>query len=152
MIFGLICILALVVILAFFIGKNLDNTTAIWFFKNFENKNVIIIVFIAFAAGIIFSLICFMIGKIIKEGQAVEPQKKTHADKKIEKEREKRAKEAAAEKAAQEKKLAKLEKAEKKAKSEKINQEPEAKSVIEAIQNNEGQNTELKANNSDKNK
>lgn len=86
MIFGLIFILAIVVILAFFVGKNLDNTTAIWFFKSFENKNVVVIVFVAFAAGIIFSLICYMIGKVLKENQIVEPQKKTRAEKKLEKE------------------------------------------------------------------
>lgn len=95
MIFGLIFILAIVVILAFFVGKNLDNTTAIWFFKSFEDKNVVVIVFAAFAAGIIFSLICYMVGKVIKENQIVEPQKKTRAEKKLEKQEKKMAKEAA---------------------------------------------------------
>ncbi len=127
MIFGLIFILAIVVILAFFVGKNLDNTTAIWFFKSFENKNVVVIVFVAFAAGIIFSLICYMIGKVLKENQIVEPQKKTRAEKKLEKEQ-------AAAKLASEKAAVKA--AKMAAKTEKMASKESAKTPVEIKENN----------------
>ncbi len=127
MIFGLIFILAIVVILAFFVGKNLDNTTAIWFFKSFENKNVVVIVFVAFAAGIIFSLICYMIGKVLKENQIVEPQKKTRAEKKLEKEQ-------AAAKLVSEKAAVKA--AKMAAKTEKMASKESAKTPVEIKENN----------------
>ena len=57
MVFGLILILAVIVILAFFVGKNIPNLCTIWFFKTFEQIPVAILVFAAFAAGIVFSII-----------------------------------------------------------------------------------------------
>lgn len=66
MIAALIAILILVILMAIFIGKNLGNSCSIWFFKDFGQTNIVIIVFIAFAAGIIISLLLFLIGKGLK--------------------------------------------------------------------------------------
>lgn len=57
MVFGLILILAVIVVLAFFVGKNIPNLCTIWFFKTYEQIPVAILVFAAFAAGIVFSII-----------------------------------------------------------------------------------------------
>lgn len=64
MIFSLVLMLIFVILIALFIGKNLGNSCPVWFFKSFDSTNVAIIIFLAFAAGIVFSLICVFIGKI----------------------------------------------------------------------------------------
>ena len=69
MIISLILILAIVIFIALFIGKNLGNSCPVWFFKSFEDKNVAVIIFIAFAAGIVFSIICMLIGKFASSGK-----------------------------------------------------------------------------------
>lgn len=66
MILTLIFIILIAVLIAVFIGKNLSYVTPIWFFKSFGETNVAVIVFIAFAAGIVFALLCLLIGKVIK--------------------------------------------------------------------------------------
>ena len=60
--------------LAVFIGKNLAYSTSIWFFKDFGETNVAVIVLITFAAGIVFALLCILLGKIIKDSRAVEKE------------------------------------------------------------------------------
>lgn len=67
MIFSLICLLAFVILIAVFIGKNLGNSCSIWFFKDFGQTNIVVIIFIAFAAGIITSLLLFFIGRCLKQ-------------------------------------------------------------------------------------
>lgn len=84
MVFVLICILVLVILIALFIGKNLDNTTAIWLFKTFEDTNVAVIVFTAFAVGIIFTLLLLGISKLYKytKEQSIETEAAPKKDKK----------------------------------------------------------------------
>lgn len=66
MVIGLIFTLALLVFMAFFIGKNLDYSCSLWFFKTFENKPVYMLVLVAFAAGIAAAILCIIIVKITK--------------------------------------------------------------------------------------
>ena len=73
MIFGLILILAIVIFLAFFIGKNLTFVSTIWFFKTYEGVNISVIVFASFAAGVIFALACILIYKLAQASR-VEPE------------------------------------------------------------------------------
>lgn len=89
MIFGLILILAIVVILAFFIGKNIGNVCSIWFFNTFENVPVATLVFIAFAAGIVFSIICIIIYKIRESDKEDRAEKRKKAELKKAKKQEK---------------------------------------------------------------
>ena len=66
MIAALIIILLILIFLAFFIGKNLTNVCTLWLFKTYTDKSVVVVIFIAFAAGIIFSLLCYLIAKLVK--------------------------------------------------------------------------------------
>ena len=66
MIVALIIILLIILFLAFFIGKNLTNVCTLWLFKTYTDKSVVVVIFIAFAAGIIFSLLCYLIAKLVK--------------------------------------------------------------------------------------
>lgn len=66
MVFALILILLIFIFLAFFVGKNLSNICTFWFFKTYTDLSVTVIVFIAFAAGIIFSLLCYLVAKFIR--------------------------------------------------------------------------------------
>lgn len=74
MILTMIITIAVAVMLAVFIGKNLAYSTSIWFFKDFGETNVAVIVLITFAAGIVFALLCILLGKIIKDSKAVEKE------------------------------------------------------------------------------
>lgn len=66
MIATLVIFLFVIVFLAFFIGKNLSNLCTFWFFKTYTDLPVAILVFIAFAAGIVFSLILISLSKVLK--------------------------------------------------------------------------------------
>ena len=66
MIAALIIILLILIFLAFFIGKNLTNVCTLWLFKTYTDKSVVVVIFIAFAAGIIFSLLCYLVAKLIR--------------------------------------------------------------------------------------
>lgn len=66
MIAALIIILLVLIFLAFFIGKNLTNVCTLWLFKTYTDKSVVVVIFIAFAAGIIFSLLCYLVAKLIR--------------------------------------------------------------------------------------
>ena len=66
MVLALILILLIFIFLAFFVGKNLTNICTFWFFKTYTDLSVTVIVFIAFAAGIIFSLLCYLVAKLIR--------------------------------------------------------------------------------------
>ena len=66
MIAALIIILLIILFLAFFIGKNLSNVCTLWLFKTYTDKSVVVVIFVAFAAGIIFSLLCYLIAKFIR--------------------------------------------------------------------------------------
>ena len=74
MILTMIITIAVAVMLAVFIGKNLAYSTSIWFFKDFGETNVAVIVLLTFAAGIVFALLCILLGKIIKDSKAVEKE------------------------------------------------------------------------------
>ena len=66
MIAALIIILLILIFLAFFIGKNLTNVCTLWLFKTYTDKSIVVVIFVAFAAGIIFSLLCYLIAKLVK--------------------------------------------------------------------------------------
>ena len=66
MIAALIIILLIILFLAFFVGKNLTNVCTFWLFKTYTDLSVTVIVFIAFAAGIVFSLLCYLVAKLIR--------------------------------------------------------------------------------------
>lgn len=66
MVFALILFLAVIIFLAFFIGKNLSNVCTFWLFKTFTDLPVVILVFVSFAAGIVFSILIQVIVKIRK--------------------------------------------------------------------------------------
>ena len=100
MIAALIVILLIILFLAFFIGKNLTNVCTLWLFKTYTDKSVVVVIFIAFAAGIIFSLLCYLIAKFIRlshENEVAdarnvglkEKKKQEKLDKKIQKQEEK---------------------------------------------------------------
>ena len=76
MIAALIGVLVIVVLIAIFIGKNLNNSCAIWFFRSFPETNVVVVIFIAFAAGIITSLLLLLIGKLMTKAKAISEEKK----------------------------------------------------------------------------
>lgn len=67
MIVALVFFLLVIVFLAVFVGKNLTNVCTFWFFKTYTDLPVSILVFIAFASGIVFSLLCFFVGKFLKK-------------------------------------------------------------------------------------
>ena len=100
MIAALILILLIFIFLAFFVGKNLSNICTFWFFKTYTDLSVTVIVFIAFAAGIIFSLLCYLVAKLIRSTHENEvadarklglkdQKKQAKLDKKVQKQEEK---------------------------------------------------------------
>ena len=100
MIAALIIILLILIFLAFFIGKNLTNVCTLWLFKTYTDKSVVVVIFIAFAAGIIFSLLCYLVAKLIRlshENEVAdarnlglkEKKKQEKIDKKVQKQEEK---------------------------------------------------------------
>ena len=100
MIAALIIILLIILFLAFFIGKNLTNVCTLWLFRTYTDKSVVVVIFIAFAAGIIFSLLCYLIAKFIRlshENEVAdarnlglkEKKKQDKIDKKLAKQQEK---------------------------------------------------------------
>ena len=100
MIAALIIILLVLIFLAFFVGKNLGNICTFWFFKTYTDLSVTVIVFIAFAAGIIFSLLCYLVAKLLRASHESEvadarnlglkeKKKQEKIDKKVQKQEEK---------------------------------------------------------------
>lgn len=108
MIGTLILFLVIIVFLAFFVGKNLLNVCTIWFFKDFTDISVAMLVFVAFGAGIVFSLLLLFVSRMKKlfksEEDASESDVKSHKIQKAE----------AKMKSSKEKKLAKISKKNKK--------------------------------------
>ncbi|MCQ2591799.1 MAG: hypothetical protein MJ188_03355 [Treponema sp.] len=95
MISALLILIVLLVLLALFIGKNISYNCPIWFFKTFDSTNVAIIVFLAFAAGIIFTLLVLLLGKLFKNEsknkEVAEAEEKDSDDKKtLKKEKQKK--------------------------------------------------------------
>lgn len=73
MIFALVVLILLVVFLAFFVGKNLSNICEhFWFFKTFDDVSSILLVLVAFAAGIIVALLCVVIFKMRADGDEID--------------------------------------------------------------------------------
>ena len=102
MVISLILILALVVFLATFIGFNISNVIpAFWFFKTYTNLPVVILVFIAFGAGIVLSLLCVLFARLRKSDEENSVQEAKNKVEKAEKKEQKR-------KEKSDKKLAKL--------------------------------------------
>lgn len=81
MILFLIVFLLLVIFLSLFIGFNLSNTCSFWFFKTFSDLPVTVLFFIAFAAGMIFSILLVSIYKFNKKTVSL----KNNSDKQIKK-------------------------------------------------------------------
>ena len=109
MVLTLIVFLAIVIFMAVFIGKNLQNVCSLWLFKSFENVPSAVLVLIAFAAGIVFCILLIIIYKLKKSFADEEPEKSSAQ---IKREKQKRKSEI------QEKKAAlKREKTEKKLKN-----------------------------------
>ena len=111
MIVSLILILLLVVFMAFFIGMNLSNVCTFWFFKTYTGLPVAVLALIAFAAGIIFTLLFILVAKM----KAPPSDAEARAQKKLEKKA----------KAEEKLRLAKEKQAEKEAKKVK-DRKPEA--------------------------
>lgn len=105
MIAFLILFLIFVIFLAFFIGHNIGNACAFWLFKDYASMSVLILVFGAFACGIIFSIIVMIVGKYLKskpepvviKQKEEKPKKESRKERKIRKLEEKNKKKKAAE-------------------------------------------------------
>lgn len=75
MVLTLIVFLAIVIFMAVFIGKNLQNVCSLWLFKSFENVPSAVLVLIAFAGGIVFCILLIIIYKLKKSFADEEPGK-----------------------------------------------------------------------------
>ena len=75
MVLTLIVFLAIVIFMAVFIGKNLQNVCSLWLFKSFENVPSAVLVLIAFAAGIVFCILLIIIYKLKKSFTDEETEK-----------------------------------------------------------------------------
>ena len=67
MIGALVFLLIILVILAIFIGKNVHHTCSMWLFHEFSDLSTVSVIMIAFAAGIVFTMLCFFISYLIKK-------------------------------------------------------------------------------------
>ena len=88
MVLTLIVFLAIVIFMAVFIGKNLQNVCSLWLFKSFENVPSTVLVLFAFAAGIVFCILLIIIFKL-KKSLADEPVDKSSVQLKREKQQKK---------------------------------------------------------------
>ena len=88
MVLTLIVFLAIVIFMAVFIGKNLQNVCSLWLFKSFENVPSAVLVLFAFAAGIVFCILLIIIFKL-KKSLADEPVDKSSVQLKREKKQKK---------------------------------------------------------------
>lgn len=75
MVFSLILILLIIVFIALFVGFNLSNTCTLWLFKTFENLPVSVLVFVAFAAGIVVALLFLSVAKIKRSSKSADKEK-----------------------------------------------------------------------------
>ena len=112
MVVTLIFILALVVFLAFFVGNNISNACTFWFFKTYTDLPVTILVFIAFGAGIVLSLLCVFLARLRKSDEAAATQSEKDKNKKAEEKAQKLAEKTARLNEKKEKKLKKAKKGE----------------------------------------
>ena len=112
MVVTLIFILALVVFLAFFVGNNISNACTFWFFKTYTDLPVTILVFIAFGAGIVLSLLCVFLARLRKSDEAAATQSEKDKNKKTEEKAQKLAEKTARLNEKKEKKLKKAKKGE----------------------------------------
>ena len=88
MVLTLIVFLAIVIFMAVFIGKNLQNVCSLWLFKSFEYVPSAVLVLFAFAAGIVFCILLIIIFKL-KKSLADEPVDKSSVQLKREKQQKK---------------------------------------------------------------
>lgn len=88
MVLTLIVFLAIVIFMAVFIGKNLQNVCSLWLFKSFENVPSAVLVLFAFAAGIVFCILLIIIYKL-KKSFADDETEKSSAQIKHEKQQKK---------------------------------------------------------------
>ena len=108
MIFTLIVFLLIVVFMAFFIGKNLQNVCTLLLFKTFENIPASVLVLLSFAAGIVFCILIILImkfkrtfsdsqsdsddkkaAKFVQNSDSVKTEKKEKTERKLKKIKEK---------------------------------------------------------------
>lgn len=83
MVLTLLSIIVIIVMIAMFVGKNLAYSTPIWLFKTFDETNVVVIVFLAFAAGMVFAVLCILLAKIMQAAKSSEEEKKEVPEKEI---------------------------------------------------------------------
>ncbi len=69
MIGALFILLAMLIILAVFIGKNVHHTCSVWLFHDFKDMSSVSVILIAFAAGIVFTMLCFFVSNLIKKNK-----------------------------------------------------------------------------------
>lgn len=89
MVITLLFILILVVFLAFFVGNNLSNLCTFWFLKTYTDLPVTILVFFAFGAGIVLSLLCVLFAKLRKSKDDAVEEKHAKLQAKVKKAEEK---------------------------------------------------------------
>ena len=134
MVVSLIFVLILVVLLATFIGHNLGAEALVqhfWFFKQYDNVPVILLVFIAFGAGVALSLLCVLFARLRKADEERNAKNVTDKAKKAEEKAQKLAEKNAKLAEKEEKKLKKN----KKAKEDELNKTQEMSvSDLQSIQ------------------
>ena len=79
----LFILLAMLVVLAIFIGKNVHHTCSVWFFHDFKDMSSVSVILVAFAAGIVFTMLCFFISYLIKKNKKNEPELKKEEKKPV---------------------------------------------------------------------
>ncbi len=85
MMVALIVLIALVIFLAFFVGKNLTSVAnTFWFFKTYTNISALVLVLVAFACGIIIAVLCLIICKL-KASKSSSSEKSERTAREIEK-------------------------------------------------------------------
>lgn len=83
MVFSLILILLIIIFIALFVGFNLSNTCTLWLFKTFENLPVSVLVFVAFAAGIVVAILFLSVAKIKRSSKSADKEKEVDSGENI---------------------------------------------------------------------
>ena len=128
MVVSLIFVLILVVLLATFIGHNLGAEALVqhfWFFKQYDNVPVILLVFIAFGAGVALSLLCVLFARLRKADEERDSKNASDKAKKAEEKAQKLAEKNAKLAEKEEKKLKKS----RKSKDDDVNKTQEMSAI-----------------------
>jgi len=86
MIATLIFLILIVIFLAFFIGFNIQNNCNLWFFTNYTDVPVVLLIFIAFAAGVAIALLIVLFAKLRSPSKKEYVEVKSKEEKKKDKE------------------------------------------------------------------